>query len=268
MIPQANNIVFDIDGTICFDGENISPLLTDAIHTLGDDLNIFFASARHPRDIKHVLPRELSATSVSVGANGAICEKQGEILYKNTISQANVNTIIEILERHHFSYLIDGVRGYYQSDKEHDFFDKISPLGDDEESEISMLKEVGILKFLILSASIEDARDPVLEIDDLSGVSLHHHSDGTFDITASSIDKYSAIDKVYSVGDDFVCFGNDKNDLTLLQNSKYSFQIGEHKELTPYATEQIIGSSEEEYVQAILEALRRLKIRVNTMVRK
>ncbi len=254
------NLVFDIDGTISFNGQTISPLIVDEIHNLSANFTIFFASARHPRDIIRILPQKLIDHAALVGANGSICMKDNTVLYKKTIDNTTVDTIIHLLSTYECSYLIDAVRGFYKSDIHHDFFEYITPFGSCDEQEISELKETGVLKFLILSSNDPDHQKLQSEIQTLPGISLHRHSDGTFDITASSVDKYTAIHESFHIKNNFICFGNDQNDLPLFQNSNHSFLIGDHEALRPYATEQILEYSEEKYIESIVRVLREHEI--------
>lgn len=250
-----NNIVFDIDGTICFDGVSISPRIIEAIDKLDDNFNIFFASARHPRDIAQILPMEILDKSILIGANGAICKSNDKVVYKKCISQSHIDNIIHVLEENEASYLIDGVYGYLKSDIEHDFFQRIKPRGSCRESSIEELMDRGVLKFLILSSNDNNHDGLKADLDNFIDIELHNHSDGTFDITVPNVNKYVVLDKLYNIGNTFVCFGNDLNDLPLFQNAKYSYLIGEHEQLIPYASEQILESSEDAYIKSIVDAI-------------
>ena len=51
--------VFDIDGTLCFDGKTIEPTIINALQTLiQQGHEVIFASARPIRDLLPVLPDE------------------------------------------------------------------------------------------------------------------------------------------------------------------------------------------------------------------
>ncbi|AXB34279.1 HAD family phosphatase [Vibrio campbellii] len=139
------NIVFDIDGTICFDGESISPIILDKIYELSFKNRIFFASARHPRDISRLLPEKLKKNSILVGANGAICQKYDSVIYSRPMSINTVDNILSILDSYECSYLIDGVQCYYKSVKKHRFFKVITPFDNCSEKGVNELKEIGVL---------------------------------------------------------------------------------------------------------------------------
>jgi Predicted hydrolases of the HAD superfamily len=70
--------IFDVDGTLSFDGKTISPLINRAIKDLIDaDNEVIFASARPIRDLLPMIP---SFTDHKlIGANGAMISLAEEI---------------------------------------------------------------------------------------------------------------------------------------------------------------------------------------------
>lgn len=69
--------VFDIDGTICFNGKFIESRLNQVIQQLNRQHDIIFASARPIRDLLPVV-RDYSNHWL-IGGNGSIISKDGEI---------------------------------------------------------------------------------------------------------------------------------------------------------------------------------------------
>lgn len=255
---NPRTLVFDIDGTLCFDGVSISPAILTEIENLSRHSAIFFASARHPRDMVRLLPDSLIQCSALIGANGAICKRGETVLYLRPIQNRDVDSIITILDRHHCAYLIDGVEGYHKSTITHHFFGCIAPEGSCRERSIIALQKVGIIKFLVLSSSAENFEALYTEILMIPGLSLHKHSDGTFDITIASTDKYIALHEAFGIEEDFICFGNDDNDLPLFKKSAYAFLVGDKETLAPYADEQIRGIHQEETIENIVSILQKI----------
>ena len=73
------HFIFDIDGTICFNGRTISPAIQDALDSLrqhGHQLG--FASARPYRDILPLLDARFHDALI-IGANGAMSHRQGQL---------------------------------------------------------------------------------------------------------------------------------------------------------------------------------------------
>ena len=65
------NFIFDIDGTICFDGCSIDPSIKQRLFKLRQaNHNVMFASARPIRDLLPVIPE--FADDTLIGGNGSI----------------------------------------------------------------------------------------------------------------------------------------------------------------------------------------------------
>ncbi len=251
------NIVFDIDGTLCFNGKDIHLLILEEISKLSSKFNIIFASARHPRDIARILPNDIKKSSILVGANGAVCEKNSEILYKKTIKNSTVERLVNILNKHKCSYLIDGVHGYYKSSIKHKFFKNITPYAQCTEQSIKKLYEVGILKILVLHSPVYDYDELIKDINKIEDINIHNHSDLSFDITICDIDKYNAIKSTLGIKNNFICFGNDLNDISLFKNSLYSLQVGKNVKLAFHAKETLLAY-DGDYTKALVSAIKRV----------
>lgn len=71
--------VFDIDGTLCFDGRLIDQTIIDTLLQLQHDGHeLIFASARPIRDLLPVLPSVFHQHTL-IGANGAMISQQSKI---------------------------------------------------------------------------------------------------------------------------------------------------------------------------------------------
>ena len=81
------NFVFDIDGTLCFNGKTIDQAIVEALQKLlGDGHSITFASARPIRDLVPVLPEQFKGGKL-VGGNGCF-------ISENDFISANVFSLI------------------------------------------------------------------------------------------------------------------------------------------------------------------------------
>jgi len=63
-------IVFDVDGTICFNGQYIDELLINKIKEINKKYDVIFASARPIRDLIPVV-KEFK-NEILIGGNGSI----------------------------------------------------------------------------------------------------------------------------------------------------------------------------------------------------
>ncbi|HEI6365700.1 TPA: HAD hydrolase family protein [Staphylococcus aureus] len=85
--------VFDIDGTLCFDGRLIDQTIIDTLLQLQHDGHeLIFASARPIRDLLPVLPSVFHQHTL-IGANGAMISQQSKISveYNIDITAQNIN---------------------------------------------------------------------------------------------------------------------------------------------------------------------------------
>ena len=170
-----------------------------------------------------------------------------------------VDNILSILDSYECSYLIDGVQCYYKSVKKHRFFKVITPFDNCSEKGVNELKEIGVLKFLILPCKEESHALALDKLELLPNISIHKHSDTSFDVTVSDVNKFIAINESCNIGSDFVFFGNDFNDLPLFENSSYSFLIGENNCLGIHANEKIEKCKiERGYTTSLINALEKI----------
>ncbi|HDD6800561.1 TPA: HAD hydrolase family protein [Staphylococcus aureus] len=139
--------VFDIDGTLCFDGRLIDQTIIDTLLQLQHDGHeLIFASARPIRDLLPVLPSVFHQHTL-IGANGAMISQQSNIL--------------------------DELNKYHQ--------------------ELEM---------------------------------IHHSNEYNIDITAQNINKYTALQYIFDADVKYIAFGNDHNDIFMLQHASSGYIIG------------------------------------------
>ena len=86
------NFIFDIDGTICFDGNHIDQSIKNRLMQLNDENHkVIFASARPIRDLLPVIPEFADYTLI--GGNGSIISKNGQIEIISEINEHDINLI-------------------------------------------------------------------------------------------------------------------------------------------------------------------------------
>ncbi|BBH12285.1 HAD family hydrolase [Chromobacterium haemolyticum] len=231
------HFIFDIDGTICFNGRTISPIIQDALDGLrqrGHQLG--FASARPYRDILPLLDARFHDTLI-IGANGAMSHQQGELRGLTPIPDPVFADITQLAQRFAASYLVDLYWDYhYSGDAGHPFLAKVDPG--------KLASHVGAedirqpAKLLITACA--DVPGLRRELDAHSGVELHHHSDEQiFDITAAGVSKMAALRQCGIDADELICFGNDSNDVSMFLEAGHSVQVGAHPRLAELASERL-----------------------------
>lgn len=98
------NFIFDIDGTICFDGCSINPSIKQRLFKLRQaNHNVMFASARPIRDLLPVIPE--FADDTLIGGNGSIISKNGQIEIVSVINEHDISLIKKLIKKYQLSYI-------------------------------------------------------------------------------------------------------------------------------------------------------------------
>ncbi|CAD5901160.1 HAD-IIB family hydrolase [Carnobacterium maltaromaticum] len=247
--------VFDLDGTICFNGGPVSPRMMNYLKELSVDHEIIFASARPIRDLLPVIDPYFYGHTL-IGGNGALISQQTKISKIASFSQSDTQTLLYLIEKYQATYLIDSEWNYaYTGTDNHPIKLGLDPL---KQAQLVYVNELtSIVKVLILTATDLAAFEKELL---LLNVVYHFHGDeNVIDISPQAISKWSALEKIGIKTGEFIAFGNDQNDISMFKEAKIGIQVGTYKNLTPYASETLNGQSQKDIEEAIIEKLDELK---------
>jgi len=228
--------VFDLDGTICFNGEPVSEKILECF----DDLKrqgheIVFASARPIRDMMPVLPQRYHFSTL-IGGNGALIYKEGSLIYSQPFTDAQVQKILGLIEEHQATYLIDSEWDYaYTGPGDHPILRNLDIHHLANAVPVASLSSV--VKVLILTAVEKEELERKLNALDI--VIHRHKNEETLDLSPKNIDKWNALKVLGFDKGSYVAFGNDANDISMFKHAGYSIMIGHHESLAPFAKESI-----------------------------
>ncbi|MED5018041.1 HAD-IIB family hydrolase [Paenibacillus chibensis] len=230
------NFVFDLDGTICFQGKVLNNAIIEALDALAHyGHNIIFASARPIRDLLPVLPTHMHAYPM-VGGNGALVANDKHIISKVHFKEEVRNKILSIIQSHRLTYLIDGPWDYaYTGREDHPIRRNVDP--EKRANLVPLASLRSTIKIVLL-----DMPDRKIILDELSmlPVVVHEHGDeGILDISPQGIDKWNGLVKLGIQERSYIAFGNDANDISMFQHALMSVMIGNHKDLACFATERV-----------------------------
>lgn len=228
--------VFDLDGTICFQGKPISPGIVEALDYLEKmDHRIIFASARPIRDMLPVLPEKYHGYTL-IGGNGSLASREKKMIHVHAFPDEQIQVILHLIREYSATYLIDGEWDYaYTGSSDHPILQNLDPWRLAKNVPAESLGN--IVKVLILSSMYMDRLNAKLEKLDIV---MHRHAhEGTLDLSPSNVHKGSALEKIGVAKGQFVAFGNDSNDIPLFRNARHAVRIGDHAELGEYAVEHI-----------------------------
>ena len=229
--------VFDLDGTLCFEGRPISQNIISSLGELekkGHD--IYFASARPVRDMLPVIDESLHHHSM-VGGNGSLVFQNKKILSSQPFNPKTLQSLKDLIHEYQATYMADSEWNYSYSGPQDHF---LVPHIDVHKSAQNMLLENldPVVKILILTA-----KDIPQLFNSLGALDLsltRHDGQDVIDINSIGINKWSGLQELGLQKDEFIVFGNDTNDVPMFKNAQLSIQIGNHEDLAPFASESIL----------------------------
>lgn len=223
---MKKNIIFDLDGTICFDGVKIDERLVDNIIRLVNTENVIFASARPIRDMLPVLERHKELTTCCmIGGNGTII-KHNDVVYTENINKKVVDNIVALTQELGHKVLIDSKWNYYYNgDESHSLYTRVDVNKKAVNLSYDRLEE--IIKVVVLYNEVE--KNVLTKYDDyLRGYHTNvYESEKMFDVLPADVNKFTALNKHFEIMEkEYIAFGNDINDIELLKNAKRGYVVG------------------------------------------
>ncbi|MYS66684.1 HAD hydrolase family protein [Streptomyces sp. SID5473] len=220
---SVRTTVFDIDGTLCFDGRSIDERIVSAIgdcERAGHEL--VFASARPVRDLLPVLGGAFPSATL-IGGNGSLVSVGGRVRARAAFGGEELGLLLGEAERYRAGYLADGPWDYaYTGPAGHPILSRVDQGGLARRVEPGELPAV--VKFLVVDATDMAA---LAEAGRALGMTVNHHLDeAIIDFAPGTTTKREAL---ASLGiDEYNAFGNDINDLELLRGARHAVRVGAH----------------------------------------
>ncbi|MFT8330477.1 HAD-IIB family hydrolase [Bifidobacterium psychraerophilum] len=221
-MPDA--LVFDVDGTICFDGRTIDPSIVTAIARHASERPVIFASARPIRDLLPVLPPDFHNYPL-IGGNGAFIRHNGTQTVAG-LSDENRRSLDSIIDTFALDALVDGDWDYsFSGDPDHRIYRQLDPMRAARNIDRGQIPTYAKVILFTRDSAVHEAVRSI-------GLPFSVHEDeGTIDIAPSGISKYRALGTLGFDRKPYVAFGNDANDVTMLEHARVSYRVGEHPAL-------------------------------------
>ncbi len=245
-------VVFDLDGTICFNGKEIPQGIQRELLNLIDlKHTVIFASARPVRDMLPLLEEDTLSRQLLIGGNGSITHEHHTLQAQAYIDPTIFETIKEMITAMNLDYLID---------TEWDYAKKITvPNSIENKIDAQQLAEcipmdavTKAIKIILLNLNEEQITQIERRLAREAVVMLRHSESLNLDITAQHINKYETL-KTFIQNKPYIAFGNDHNDIDLLKNATFSVSVG-----TNPATTAVASTTVEANEQAVMQAIRSL----------
>ncbi|QRZ61417.1 HAD-IIB family hydrolase [Rothia sp. ZJ932] len=226
------HFVFDVDGTTSFNGMTIEPEVCEAFRRLiAAGHTVVLASARPIRDILPMLPADLKDITC-IGANGALIYEDGEVRVRAVIDAEAFNRVRELILEHTVDFVADSSRHYaYSLPHNHFLIERIDVNQLDTRVEFAQLKRATKVMMLnitdralhqFLHDEVSKLKVEVAEHDDPTGANI--------DLTAAGVHKQAALTELLD-GAPYIAFGNDTNDIEMLQGASYAVAVGPKEEI-------------------------------------
>ena len=236
------NFVFDIDGTLCFDGKTIHPSIIVALTKLSDDGHeVIFASARPIRDLVSVIPAQFIKGKL-VGGNGCYTSVNGQVssTFFDSILREQLH---EIIHTYQLTYLADGEWDYaFTGSFEQTNYKNINQTS---AKNLAITELEKICKLVIFNP----AQQVITQLEQLPVSITTYKKENAIDISPLGINKVVGLEKLNI--HDFIAFGNDSNDQCLFEKAAYSVCVGDN-EVQQYASKKI---SIEDVAETILQPI-------------
>ncbi|KID56185.1 hydrolase [Pseudoalteromonas luteoviolacea] len=220
------NVVFDLDGTLIFQGQPMQKAVTAAIQAIEHQgATIYFATARPLRDTLPVLAEHFWEHDI-IGCNGAMISKNKEVTHALHFNKAQIIQVLEWLDREKIAYLYDGVEEYAISDTPHHFHQEVKKLGRKPGCNHA-LRQQPIVKLLVLEEHRHEEVKAYLKtvLDDFDV--YHHNGYHSFDVVPKNSNKLNALLRMGLDMSETICMGNDQNDIAMLEAAKAAYVVGD-----------------------------------------
>ncbi|MFF3389970.1 HAD hydrolase family protein [Streptomyces sp. NPDC002669] len=217
----ARTTVFDIDGTLCFDGRTIDRRILAAIEACERaGHRLVFASARPVRDLLPVLNGAFP-TATLIGGNGSLVSVDGQVRARAAFDGGDLDKLLVKAAQFRAGYLADGPWDYaYTGPADHPILGRV------DQSRLARRVDLADLT-TVVKLLVVDATDMAALADAgrALGMTVNHHLDeAIIDFAPGTTNKWEALS---SLGiNQYNAFGNDINDFDLLRNAQHSVRVG------------------------------------------
>lgn len=236
------NFVFDIDGTLCFDGKTIDHSIIHALTKLSDaGHDIIFASARPIRDLVPVIPAQFTNGKL-VGGNGCFTSINGHI--SSNFFHADLREqLLKMIDTYQLTYLADGEWDFaYTGSLGHPIYKNI-------DQRTSINRSISDLQKICKLVIFHPTQTVISILEQLPVSITAYKNEHAIDISPLGINKVAGLEKLNV--QHFIAFGNDRNDKCLFEEAAYSVCVG-NNDVHQYASKKI---TKDDVAQTILQFL-------------
>lgn len=226
------NYVFDVDGTLSFNGTSISAEITAGLKVLEKHgHHLIFASARPIRDLLPIVPE--FRHNLLIGANGAIVSQADTIKVMTPIAIPDRDYLKTLITHYNLEYVVDGDWNYAAHVSPDNLITKQLDSGHLAHN-VPLEQITTAIKVILLGMADQQLEKIVRLVTNHTNLELVQHvGEGNLDLTAQNINKANTL-ALLGIHD-YIAFGNDMNDVKMLSQAATSFWVDSKSELLEQA---------------------------------
>lgn len=212
-------VACDLDGTLTFARRAPDPVVMTELVRLSEctGVRLVIATARSARSVRQWFPG-LAGRIDAICCNGAMTA--GGVVDRRPLPERALRRALRRLDREGVGYCLE-----YGSHFLATGLDVLPWMG--AEHRVVRTAGGGVDLASVLKCSVADATAAHRAARRLPGIAVVPHASGDADLMASGVSKAAAVARLRRPGERVVAFGNDHNDLSMLEEADRAFVVGD-----------------------------------------
>ncbi len=245
-------LVLDLDGTLLRNDKTVSDETVESLIEFKNRNNkILFATARPPRDAYKYVPQKLRDNPI-ICYNGACMINRKEILYKKEMSKETVFSIIEISEKSGYHQICFEINDkLYSNFDTSEFFGKVST----EIVDLTKLDMKTVYKVIICNKTPISHDFLTILPDTCKGIVTDNGK--LCQIMDQEVSKWNSIQSIIKKwnikNEDIIAFGDDYNDLEMIEHVGIGVAMGNAEKVVKDAADFITDTNMNEGISKYLK---------------
>ncbi|MBN3534480.1 HAD family hydrolase [Mycoplasma procyoni] len=272
---NIKNFFFDLDGTLLNSQKVISQQNIDSINKLNkESKNVFIATGRP----YYFAKQEAFLTQTKfpiIACNGAIIYdfQKDEIVYQNPIVKEAAKEVFDSLQQNNTTFLVYTTKqifGFTRANYNPEWFEWLESSINQRESQFRFgfdwkdlnnfdINKHDVIKFLVIKSDsleqdIENARKSLLEIKNIYLLTSQTRVIDIMPVGSSKGNGIKILSEKFNLNlDESISFGDEDNDVSMFETTKYSVAMGQSKDSIKQKATFTTTSNNESGVSHFLE---------------
>ena len=233
--------VFDLDGTLSFDGVTIDDEIKQVLlraEEFGHE--VAFASARSYRDCLGLLGDPLSQQLV-IGLNGGLAYRQGQLVYEEQLDKDVYREVLGFCRHYNLPFFVDDTFDYSgQILEKIPFVANVDPLKKAQYRSLEELTDPNkVVNYMGGHEELVDEIIERIEKTDKARIRYHAHEKCIY-LNPADTHKATTVEEL--CGENFVAFGNDQNDIELFGSADNMIRFDMSEYMEKHSVAKLVGA--------------------------